>query len=115
MTDEIKFVRTPDNCPICNEPKCRTCRCPGPHSLDQIKAGHGYHCKNGHGWSGSLSFDPNKKHICLQCNKEIEQKDLVIEATNDLMAPPTITQFHFHNNCLQDLRMGRTEWKGEKK
>lgn len=45
-------------CPICKEPVIGRCRCPGPHSLNDLQAGHGLHCKNGHHWSGDLVYNP---------------------------------------------------------
>lgn len=47
-------------CPICKERKIGSCRCSGPHTMEQLKKGHGNKCKNNHRWSGELSYDASK-------------------------------------------------------
>lgn len=45
-------------CPGCDEPAVGRCRCRGPHSLEDLKKGHGLECPNGHRWSGDLFYNP---------------------------------------------------------
>lgn len=49
-------------CPICSEPKTGSCKCGsrfGQHTLEDLKAGHGLTCKNGHRWNAAgLVYDP---------------------------------------------------------
>lgn len=47
-------------CPICKSKKTGSCRCSGPHTLEQLKKGHGNHCKNNHRWSGDLTYDASE-------------------------------------------------------
>ncbi len=36
------------NCPKCGGVIMGTCRCSGPHSIGDLRMGHGDRCKNGH-------------------------------------------------------------------
>lgn len=47
-------------CPACGEHAVGSCRCRGPHTMEDLQAGHGLKCKNGHHWSGDLVFKPNE-------------------------------------------------------
>lgn len=38
-------------CPICKEFADSRCRCMGPHSIEDLKRGHGLHCRNNHNWN----------------------------------------------------------------
>lgn len=44
-------------CPACGAPAHGRCRCPDPHTLEQLQRGHGYECANGHRWSGDLVIE----------------------------------------------------------
>lgn len=46
-------------CPVCGEFQTRQCRCSGSHSLEDLKKGHGFGCKNGHRWSDNVVYDPS--------------------------------------------------------
>jgi len=52
-------------CPVCSEFYERQCRCSGPHTLEDLKKGHGFGCKNGHQWSAdnypNIVYIPEKK------------------------------------------------------
>ena len=53
-------------CPICKEFACGSCKCIGPHSIEDLKEGHGFKCKNGHSWNGKgdvvdLKIEGSKK------------------------------------------------------
>ena len=41
-------------CPICNTPAINRCRCSLQHTQAHVDKGHGFHCANGHGWSGDI-------------------------------------------------------------
>lgn len=49
-------------CPLCGKHAVGSCRCSGPHSLEQLEKGHGLKCPNGHRFShdSKLVFDPTK-------------------------------------------------------
>ena len=66
----IEETENPDNpynvppCPICGKYAIGSCRCPGPHSLKDLKEGHGLRCSNGHHFAFDpepLAYDPNEK------------------------------------------------------
>jgi hypothetical protein len=44
-------------CPVCGEFYETQCRCIGPHSLEDLKKGHGFGCKNGHRWSRDIVWN----------------------------------------------------------
>lgn len=48
-----------DGCPFCGKHAVGSCRCSGPHSMEDLKKGHGRHCPNGHNFSGGLGYDPS--------------------------------------------------------
>jgi hypothetical protein len=53
-------LREQIECPLCGGKKIGGCRCASrvlPHTLEQIQAGHGNVCENGHRWSGSIVVD----------------------------------------------------------
>ncbi len=41
-------------CPVCSTPAKGCCRCMGPHTVEDLKKGHGLVCVNGHRWSGDV-------------------------------------------------------------
>ena len=47
-------------CPICQGVAVGRCRCGGPHTIEQLKIGHGLKCANGHRFSNGLVYDPQK-------------------------------------------------------
>lgn len=62
-------------CPICTEHAVGRCRCGGPHSMEDLKKGHGLQCKNGHRWSGELAYDPGQEKSAAK-RKEVYGVDL---------------------------------------
>ena len=50
-----------DLCPVCGMTASNRCRCPGPHSMEDLVKGHGLGCDNNHRWShqagGVLVYD----------------------------------------------------------
>ena len=46
-------------CPFCGEFAVGSCRCSGPHSLEELKKGHGLRCPNGHSFNhdGTMGYD----------------------------------------------------------
>jgi len=40
-------------CPVCGGKFVGSCRCPGPHNLEDLRKGHGRQCENGHRVSSS--------------------------------------------------------------
>ena len=46
-----------ENCPICKGPATSSCRCSGPHTLEQVNKGHGLRCDKGHRWSGNVIWE----------------------------------------------------------
>jgi hypothetical protein len=50
-----------DCCPICNEKANARCRCIGPHTMEDLKKGHGLRCSNGHRWS----YDTKDKKLVV--------------------------------------------------
>ncbi len=49
-------------CPTCSEPYTSQCKCMKKnHTLEDLKKGHGFRCKNSHKWS----YDENNKPIVL--------------------------------------------------
>ena len=45
-------------CPVCGFEEIARCRCMGPHTLCELKAGHGSICSQGHHWSGNVVWNP---------------------------------------------------------
>ncbi|MDE2102241.1 MAG: hypothetical protein KGL39_33655 [Patescibacteria group bacterium] len=46
-------------CPMCGEHAISSCRCSGPHTKEQLAAGHGLACKNGHRFNNDgLAYNP---------------------------------------------------------
>ena len=54
---KIAKSQSHDNCPICGERYESQCKCSGPHTVEDLKKGHGRHCSNGHSWSGDVVYD----------------------------------------------------------
>ncbi len=53
-------------CPVCDAQKVAGCRCSSkvlPHSLEQLRKGHGNECENGHTWSGELAIDGEGQEV----------------------------------------------------
>jgi len=51
-------------CPICGKFASGSCRCSGPHSIEDLKKGHGLQCPNGHNFtSEGLAYNPKTKEI----------------------------------------------------
>ena len=50
-----------NGCPICREHAVTSCRCMGPHTMEQLMKGHGLTCKNGHTFNREgLAYDKSK-------------------------------------------------------
>ena len=49
-------------CPICQGVAVSRCRCGGPHTIEQLKKGHGLKCANGHRFSNGLVYDPKNEN-----------------------------------------------------
>jgi len=50
-------AKSNENCPVCGEKYSSQCRCPGPHTMESLRKGHGKECPRGHRWSGDLVLD----------------------------------------------------------
>lgn len=46
-------------CPVCGGASVGRCRCRGPHTCAQLRAGHGEVCARGHRWSGDQAVGPD--------------------------------------------------------
>ena len=66
LTNKLfKKARDQFKCPVCGEEykmqgKCLTAY-HNPMTLEQLKNGHGFSCKNGHRWHGNLVYNPNEE------------------------------------------------------
>jgi len=63
-----------EKCPICGNPRVQSCRCSGPHSLEDLKKGHGLQCKNGHRWSRGEAYDPATEKQAGKNHKDFDNK-----------------------------------------
>ena len=66
------------SCPACGKPAVSSCRCSGPHTLEDLKAGHGLSCSNGHHWSkqsdGSVLCSESKGSV-LSESRTIQERN----------------------------------------
>lgn len=80
------------NCPACGAPIEGTCRCRGPHTLDQLRAGHGDVCANGH------RSDPDLwAAIDARTGAEVQT-----EARADLVPPEVLRALRPHAKRVRD-------------
>jgi len=71
-------------CPICSEFYVGQCKCSGPHSLEDLKNGHGFTCKNGHRWSGDVVYNPRDEELEKNLRHERNQTSIADEIRKNL-------------------------------
>ena len=74
-------------CPVCGEFYERQCKCASfvlPHTMEDLKRGHGFSCKNGHRWSGDLVYNPRDEEAEKNLRRERNQTPMAEEIRKNL-------------------------------
>lgn len=71
-------------CPVCGQKKVGCCRCSGPHSMEELKKGHGAVCANGHRWS----YDGDKATV-LKEEEKTSDLNIKLLKSKELPKPET--------------------------